>query len=505
MSNPRNSDAGIKRVLLCCEGREPVPFSPRPRWHHAPIHVCHDIASVRIAVEASDPRARIVVGGMTPASGAPSDAVALACGRNAFTGSVVSVDGKARTDFSFRVYRAHPHPAWRRVTPAAPWAARDSAGELVFRDRMWLLGGYIPATTNDVWSSADGLSWTRGGDVPTTVGIDIPIAFVLNDRMWVADLNGALFSSADGKEWSLATDKAPWRERTLAGCVVCNDRVWVMGGRRGGELLNDVWSSPDGVNWTLEMEHAPWPARHIHHTPVVLDGHIWLLGGGVQGSDYYPFAAWNDVWRSPDGRRWERVLEHAPWPGRIWGSSAVYRDRMWLIGGFRSEPVWQNMGDVWYSADGRDWRQLETVPTLRHSGAHNVPVVQADSIWGPRHEQSVYTHAGALWVVGGMIWPLMNDVWKIELPGLCFLTQPVVETYVGAPYEYAARADFHRSRKPLRYRLTRGPGWLKLDAASGVLRGIAPQAGDSAVILEVLDDAGEIARQEFTLHALCCM
>jgi hypothetical protein len=504
MSNATDSDAGIKRVLLCREGREPVPFSPRPRWFHAPIHLCHDVASVRIIVEANDPRARVRVGDLTPAVGAPSDPVPLACGRNAFAGSVTSVDGTAKTDFCFRIYRAFPHPAWERVTSSAPWPARDSAGELVFRDRMWLLGGYIPATTNDVWNSADGLAWTRGGDVPTTAGIDIPVAFVLNDRMWVADLNGHLFSSADGKTWALATDKSPCRGRTLAGCVVFNGRVWVMGGRRGGELLNDVWSSPDGVNWTQEAEHAPWCARHIHHTPLVLDGHLWLLGGCVQAADYYPFTAWNDLWRSPDGRRWERVLEHAPWPGRIWGSSAVYRDRLWLIGGFRSEPVWENLGDVWYSADGCDWRRLESVPTLRHSGAHNVPFVRDESIWGPRHEQSVYTHAGALWVVGGMIWPLMNDVWKIEIPGLCFVTQPVIETYAGGQYEYAARADFHRSRKPLRYRLARGPEWLTLDAGSGVLRGTAPRAGDAGVILEASDDTGETARQEFTLHALCC-
>jgi len=45
---------------------------------------------------------------------------------------------------------------------------------------------------------------------------------------------------------------------------------------------------------------------------------------------------------------------------------------------------------------------------------------------------------------------------------------------------------------------------LKLDAATGVLRGIAPQAGDAEVALEAFDGAGEGARQEFTLHALAC-
>jgi hypothetical protein len=458
--------------------------------------------SVRVIVEANDPAARIALAGASLASGVKSNPLPLSCGRNLFSGAVTAADGSARTEFSFKVFRAYPHLGWRRVASSTPWAPRDSAGELVFRDRLWLLGGYIPATTNDVWSSADGLNWTREADVPTTRGIDIPVAFVLNDRMWVSDLDGTLYASEDGRSWSLVTADAPWRGRGSAGCVVFDGRVWVMGGMKDGALLNDVWCSSDGVRWSLVTAHAPWPARQITHTPVALNGRMWLLGGGALRSDYYPFVAWNDVWSSADGAHWERVVEHAPWVPRIWGSSVVHHGRMWLLGGFRSEPTWENLGDVWYSADGASWRQLETVPTLRHSGARNVPFVVPDSVWAPRHEHSVYSLHGALWVVGGMVWPLMNDVWRLDIPGICFLTQPVVETYVGGLYEYVACADFNRSGRRVAYRLQRGPDWLSLDPITGALRGVAPCPGDHEVCLEAGGDAGESARQEFTLHTL---
>ena len=55
---------------------------------------------------------------------------------------------------------------WTKVTMTAPFAPRDGAGALVYKERMWLIGGwnsrnelYFLDCVNDVWSSADGASW----------------------------------------------------------------------------------------------------------------------------------------------------------------------------------------------------------------------------------------------------------------------------------------------------------------------------------------------------------
>ena len=498
-----DADVGVKRVMLCCDGCEPVVFAGRPRDYFAPIHVAHGIRTCRIEVETTDPRTRVAVDGVASEAGRMREPRELACGRNGFEVSLTAADGRTRRCLQLRVVRDYPTPAWERVAETAPWPPRDSAGELVFRDRMWLLGGYTPEMARDVWSSSDGVAWAHESDVPTPLGIDIPVAFVLDGRMWVADVGGTLYSSPDGRSWSVAAADVPWRGRGSAGCAVFRDRVWVMGGVRAGELLNDVWSSGDGVSWTLETAHAAWSGRQITHTPLVLNGRMWLLGGGSLGPDYHPFVAWNDVWSTADGVNWEPVLAHAPWCPRIWGSSAVYRDRLWLLGGFRSEPVWENLGDAWYSADGADWHQFECPPPVRHSGGNNVPFALPGGVWAPRHEQSVYAFAGGLWVVGGMVWPLVNDAWRLTIPGLCFVTRPVVETYVRARYEYAARADFGAAAKPVRYRLAQGPEWLAVEERTGVLSGTAPeQAGDVLVRLEAHTAGGAPARQDFTLHVL---
>lgn len=40
---PKNKNSVLKRIRLACEGYEPVAFSARPRFFHAPIHVSNAI------------------------------------------------------------------------------------------------------------------------------------------------------------------------------------------------------------------------------------------------------------------------------------------------------------------------------------------------------------------------------------------------------------------------------------------------------------------------------
>ena len=120
-------------------------------------------------------------------------------------------------------------------------------------------------------------------------------------------------------------------------------------------LKNDVWSSADGKEWKQETAAAPWSPR-AYHQAVVHDGKIWVMGGG----NYVPkYHALNDVWCSSDGVNWEQVTENAPWNPRLWFSSVVYRDRMWVLGGWSNNPS-KNWGDVWYSRDGKEWTQLQS-------------------------------------------------------------------------------------------------------------------------------------------------
>ncbi|QDU64004.1 Kelch motif protein [Planctomycetes bacterium Pan216] len=304
-------------------------------------------------------------------------------------------------------------PDWKLVTKEAAWKPRDSSGEMVFEDKLWLLGGWFnsyEAPPRDVWASGEGKTWSLTKRRAPWKYSDLPMTIAFADRMWLMGgwYNGRLeghgatnevWSSADGVTWDLA-GKATWSPRAASAIVKFKGRMWILGGTENyyfgdeGSLNNDVWSSADGKEWRLETADAGWAPR-AYHQAAVLDGKIYLFGGG----NYVPeYRAFNDVWASSDGTSWEQVTESAPWSPRLWFSSVVYRDRMWVLGGWSNHPS-KNWQDVWFSKDGRDWRRL-----------------RSKVIWKERHEHSTYVFQDKIIVAGGMTPPLVNDVWSLELP-----------------------------------------------------------------------------------------
>ncbi len=304
-------------------------------------------------------------------------------------------------------------PNWIKVTPNAEWRARDSSGELVYNDRIWIFGGWFDSFQSpprDVWSSSDGKTWTLvTQDAPWKFS-DLPMTIAFRDRMWFMGgwTNGRLaghgatnevWSSIDGANWDRVSNAA-WSPRIAAATVEFHGRMWILGGTENyyfgddKSLKNDVWSSVDGKEWRLETEAAGWSPR-AYHQSVVLNDKIYVLGGG----NYVPqYESKNDVWSSSDGKTWTQVTEHAEWSPRLWFSSVTYRNRMWVLGGWSNNPS-KNWGDVWYSKDGRDWRQLKS-----------------NAVWKERHEHSAYVFKDKLWVAGGHAQPLSNEVWALDLP-----------------------------------------------------------------------------------------
>lgn len=88
----------------------------------------------------------------------------------------------------------------------------------------------------------------------------------------------------------------------------------------------------------------------------------------------------------------------ANWQARDSSVELVYKDRLWILGGWSNHPG-KNWNDVWYSKDGRQWTQIKS-----------------DVIWKERHEHSTYVFQDKIWVTGGHAKPLNNEVWTLEMP-----------------------------------------------------------------------------------------
>lgn len=467
------------RAIAASPGKVSPPFNPK--FASYTLLLDHTQDHISLTIDTGDAPLRI--DGRRVESNKPAGPFPIRHGQQTLLVEVLDAQGQVARSYRLFVRRDLPMLAWEKVADTSPWPARDSAGELVFDDAMWLFGGYTPKVVSDVWRSRDGVNWEAQPDIPDAPGVNVPIRFVLAGKMWLVTNNGQYLCSGDGQSWEKIDRPMPWQPRVAAGSVIHAGKAWVMGGYARGKRLNDVWSSADGLNWKLETAAAAWSPRQLHDNVQSFRGRLWVVGGGIQ--NYHPFKAYRDVWSSEDGIDWRQETDLAPWVGRYWASTAVYADRLWLFGGFRTEPVWENRGDVWYTADGCTWHELKT-----------------PAAWSARHEISPYVYKGRLWVVGGNAWPLLNDVWSLQIKGLTFLTSPSVNEFTGCQYTYHARADFNPAATAVRYRLLEAPAWLKVvDEVRGVIQGMAPEvAGDHAVTLEAYDDAGQSARQSFTIH-----
>jgi len=180
-----------------------------------------------------------------------------------------------------------------------------------FSSRIWVVGGYrFGSGLNDVWSSADGISWR------------------------------------------LETASAAFSPRYQHTCVALNSRLWVIGGTDGNVHLNDVWSSANGVTWTRETAAAPFSGR-AGHSCEALNGRLWVIGGQVAVNDDL-----KDIWSSADGINWRQETAAAAFSARGFHTSVILNFQFFVIGGTDPNNRWLN--DVWSSADGVNWTTKTT-------------------------------------------------------------------------------------------------------------------------------------------------
>ncbi len=323
--------------------------------------------------------------------------------------------GEARIALRLAAAPADRAYRWEQVTLKAAFAGRDGAGAVVFKDRMWLLGGWNPGDkvhfpticNSEVWSSADGKEWLLALLQAPWEGRHTAGYVVHQGRMWIVggDANqrhyqNDVWHSADGVQWARVHDAVPWGPRVLHHTVAHGGRIWVMGGQTlpqfGGALkeerfYNDVWSSADGRQWERVLDRAPWSPRGMIGGAAVHQGRIWLLGGGTYDTPAQPKRQFfSEVWSTADGKDWTRHVEFAPWAPRQYHDVAVFDGRLWVTQGYDGRG---NRKDVWHSTDGVIWYELPGTP------------------WAPRHASSLFVHADALWVVAGN--NMFPDVWRL--------------------------------------------------------------------------------------------
>ncbi|HWV15653.1 MAG TPA: hypothetical protein VN030_09475 [Cellvibrio sp.] len=214
---------------------------------------------------------------------------------------------------------------WSLEAADAGFSPRAYHQVVVYRDQLWLVGGRtgtlankngeLVGMANDVWSSGDGIHWLQQSAQAAFLPRMTHHLIVYRNQLWLmggfnmSDF-GEVWSSQDGINWTEVA-KAEFGFRNHSTLVAYDDRLWMIGGStldrsQGGDsaLRSDVWSSSDGIHWqqrTAEAGFDPrWGLRAVNFKQQIM-----VIGGDLSsGAKGVAMQGQNDIWSTSNGTDW---------------------------------------------------------------------------------------------------------------------------------------------------------------------------------------------------------
>lgn len=202
----------------------------------------------------------------------------------------------ATNNFLNEIWSSKDGKTWTRSVSHAEWTARKGHTVVAFRGKLWLFGGEtaidenkVPnAFVNDIWSSSDGVHWTMVASDPPWPTRGNPKVLVFKDKLWLIGGQGRsdIWRSDDGKNWTQLKTESPWGDRYDYGLTTFDNKIWIYGGseRNRRNAFNDVWYTTDGLKWIKLIDHAPWTPRSGGFS-VAFHDKLFLYGGKHTGHD----------------------------------------------------------------------------------------------------------------------------------------------------------------------------------------------------------------------------
>lgn len=270
-----------------------------------------------------------------------------------------------------------PFYAWTREIETAAFGVKYRHASLSFKkdgvDSIWLIGGAKDSSflySTAIWYSSDGRSWKRP-DNQTQAPFgerNLHEALVYKNKMYViggyisayTNATNEIWSSSDGSNWTMKYGGFSSRYGHSAFSMEpMADRLYVIGGHDSSGLKNDIWWSTDGITWN---EETPNPqdmfTTREDHTAVWFKNAIWVIGGRTASG------ATNDIYASADGKLWSKMTPTSTsiFSKRYGHACVIYKNKMWIIGGLEEkydsssqQTISTTKSDIWYSENGYDW------------------------------------------------------------------------------------------------------------------------------------------------------
>jgi hypothetical protein len=152
-------------------------------------------------------------------------------------------------------------------------------------------------------------------------------------------------SRSFGVQWQRGNaSSANWSARYFLSASFLGSDLFVFGGTSNGIAgMSDCWRCAGGTcnAWT----RATQVAASARHSSVMIDFQNQLtVIGGLNGG-----LSFADVWQSPDGTNWTRIVSSAAFAPRYGHSVVRQRNKLYLMGG--STGTNQYSAELWSSTD----------------------------------------------------------------------------------------------------------------------------------------------------------
>ena len=257
-----------------------------------------------------------------------------------------------------RAYGEFADTSFRPLYLSAPITERTSG-------RTWLIAGRTLAMeTNEIWTSADMIRWTRvntSGSIfsprhSTAAGMNSSGAmFVVSGDNALHFINDAWLSTDRAVTWTLVCSEVPFGGRVNARMSIVpsaqlqTDIITIVGGRRGYKFEHDVWVSRDGaVSWYCVTESANFEPRDGFIMAVTASSVLVLALGYAEpmNEDRRYFT---DMSISLNGGLdWYQCSQHLPMGRRWYAGFAFDIDEHLIIASGQVSPIDYN--DVYISS-----------------------------------------------------------------------------------------------------------------------------------------------------------
>lgn len=263
-----------------------------------------------------------------------------------FNGEVWCVGGynSYHTSIHSDVWKSADGSAWVSHT-SEQFPNRRDHSLTVFDNKMWVIGGFTEPTPDtflalsDVWYSSDGTTWTLATDDPlggSSIGAHNTAVF--NNKLYIirdGSNEGApgctVWSSANGVDWTRETDNA-FSYREGFSTTVFQNEIYVVGGLQESTYFNEIWKSANGFEWTRVNTTGELLASRAYGETVVYNNKLWTFGG-TNGTTSTGLG----LYYSDDGEQWERYEPLPSENGLRHFSALNHDDAIWVFGGMQQK------------------------------------------------------------------------------------------------------------------------------------------------------------------------